>query len=241
MKLYQSHKRVEAAKIVTVNAFPGHKQVQLLLEGGVSLVVSTDWLKHFEGNNEDPGYYVQYLDGYESWSSTQAFEEGYTLCTPNQPPLRWRDDEEKPLTQRQLEIVRSLLKYSWDGINRVYEDLTEKERTLLTAEEFDQLCAWVYEHHKLVPQDSAHTFGRNQEQQRPSIGRIVHYTSRGSKDGVYKPEVRAAIVTKVGEPGTLGENTVDVFVINPSGLFFDQMVGYAETPTPGCWSWPPRN
>jgi hypothetical protein len=28
---------------------------------------------------EQDGYFVRYSDGYESWSTTEAFEEGYTL------------------------------------------------------------------------------------------------------------------------------------------------------------------
>lgn len=31
---------------------------------------------------DDLGYYVRYADGYESWSPTKAFEEGYTRVTP---------------------------------------------------------------------------------------------------------------------------------------------------------------
>ena len=29
---------------------------------------------------KDPGYYVVYEDGYESWSPTKAFEDGHTRC-----------------------------------------------------------------------------------------------------------------------------------------------------------------
>jgi hypothetical protein len=107
--------------------------------------------------------------------------------------------------------------------------------------------------------------------QTPTVGRIVHYTSRGSADGVFRPEPRAAIITAVhtsvspnGED-YLGERQyadehwseynggyvrdeevaeyiagVDLAVLNPTGLFFDDQVPYAEEPTPGCWSWPPR-
>lgn len=31
----------------------------------------------------------------------------------------------------------------------------------------------------------------------PSVGRIVHYVSRGSADGFFKPQCRAAIITVV--------------------------------------------
>lgn len=40
---------------------------------------------------------------------------------------------------------------------------------------------------------------------RPSIGRIVHYTNLGDKDGKYPPEIQAAMVTGVyGAPGVEG-------------------------------------
>jgi len=105
--------------------------------------------------------------------------------------------------------------------------------------------------------------------QSPTVGRIVHYTSRGSTDGHFRPEPRAAIITEVStstEPGEdyLGERhdgerhwseyanaeveddrvdeyvvTISLCVLNPTGMFFDEHVEYSETPKPGCWSWPP--
>ncbi|QDH85214.1 hypothetical protein SEA_NUBI_81 [Gordonia phage Nubi] len=33
---------------------------------------------------------------------------------------------------------------------------------------------------------------------------------------------------------------VSLAVLNPTGMFFNQAVPYAETPTPGHWNWPPR-
>lgn len=77
----------------------------------------------------------------------------------------------------------------------------------------------------------------------PSVGRIVHMTSRGSADGQFPPATRAAVVTAVHWSPETPEPTVesvDLCVLNPTGLFFDLGVPYAETPTPGHWSWPPR-
>lgn len=68
----------------------------------------------------------------------------------------------------------------------------------------------------------------------PSVGRIVHYHSYGTPGGEYKPMPRAAVIAEVFE----GEECA-VVVFNPGGLFFNRCK-YAETPTPGCWSWPPR-
>lgn len=83
--------------------------------------------------------------------------------------------------------------------------------------------------------------------QKPSVGRIVHYVSRGSADGVFESQCRAAIITEVADDG----RTVGLCAINPSGLFFhpladggcpsdpgdvDEEIGYM----PGSWHWPER-
>lgn len=72
----------------------------------------------------------------------------------------------------------------------------------------------------------------------PTIGRTVHYVSRGSADGQFSPTRRAAIITEVRDD--IEDGVVSLAVLNPTGLFFDQHVSFAEEPTPGCWSWPPR-
>lgn len=71
---------------------------------------------------------------------------------------------------------------------------------------------------------------------KPTIGRIVYYYSRGSADGIFQSEPRAAMVTAVNDNGT----DASLAVLHPSGLFFDSDVPYSPTPSPGCWSWPPR-
>lgn len=68
----------------------------------------------------------------------------------------------------------------------------------------------------------------------PSIGRIVHYHSYGTPGGEYLPEPRAAIITSVSK------SHVGLCVLNPTGMFFIQLVPFAEQPTPGHWNWPPR-
>lgn len=72
-------------------------------------------------------------------------------------------------------------------------------------------------------------------EQKPSIGRIVHYQSYGTPGGEFLPKPRAAIVADVGDDGS----TCDVVVFNPQGLFFNK-VPFSAEPKPGCWSWPPR-
>jgi len=71
--------------------------------------------------------------------------------------------------------------------------------------------------------------------QQPSVGRVVHYVSRGSADGVFAPACRAAILTAVGP-----EDDADLCVFNPTGLYFDQGLKHNESKTPGTWHWPER-
>lgn len=73
----------------------------------------------------------------------------------------------------------------------------------------------------------------------PSVGRIVHYVSRGSADGVFEPECRAAIITGINEDN----GKVELMVFNPQGVFWDYNMDYqdvAEGKTGGTWHWPER-
>lgn len=65
----------------------------------------------------------------------------------------------------------------------------------------------------------------------PSVGRIVHYY-RPTLDRTLPPP-RAAIITQVEEHSVMLE------LFGPGDDRFASAF-YAEQPTPGCWSWPPR-
>jgi hypothetical protein len=68
----------------------------------------------------------------------------------------------------------------------------------------------------------------------PTIGRIVHYVSYGSKDGRYESTCRAALVTETRE-----SNEIGLAVVNPTGLFFDRQVRQSEGDhAGGTWHWP---
>lgn len=68
----------------------------------------------------------------------------------------------------------------------------------------------------------------------PSVGRIVHYVSFGTPGGKYGSECRAAIVTEVYD-----ENTVGLAVLNPTGMFFNNLIDYSEEESKGgTWHWP---
>jgi hypothetical protein len=92
--------------------------------------------------------------------------------------------------------------------------------------------------------------------QQPSIGRIVHYVSYGTPGGEYKSECRAAVVTAVRDSEPVPEHGVpyvDLFVMNPTGVFLNQSCKYdaggtSDTPgaptarsfAGGSWHWPER-
>ena len=74
----------------------------------------------------------------------------------------------------------------------------------------------------------------------PTVGRIVHYVSLGSRRGEYpEGECRAAVVTETAEDGA----TVSLFVISPDGAHHRR--GVVEDPSPkpatGTWHWPERS
>lgn len=73
-------------------------------------------------------------------------------------------------------------------------------------------------------------------EQKPSVGRIVHYQSHGSPDGTHKSEPRAAVVTE-----TYGDSpSVGLAILNPTGMFFTRSVEFNAEGKPGTWRWPPR-
>ncbi len=105
-------------------------------------------------------------------------------------------------------------------------------------------------------------------EQKPTIGRIVHYTNLGDKDGKYPPEIQAAVVTGVyshgldgpKEPPTHGQNDpeklslvkankvgdvpnssfADLTVFYRTGYFQTVCVPFSPEPKRGHWNWPPR-
>jgi len=89
---------------------------------------------------------------------------------------------------------------------------------------------------------------------KPSIGRIVHYTNLGDRDGKYPPEIQAALITGVNDDGT-----VALKVFYKTGVFDMPSVaqalvpGMSPGPAPeggmiaagsedarGKWQWPTR-
>jgi hypothetical protein len=73
----------------------------------------------------------------------------------------------------------------------------------------------------------------------PTVGRIVHYVSYGTPGGEFASECRAAIVA--GIPRIYPSNgTVDLVVLNPTGLFFNRCDHDDAERAGGTWHWPER-
>jgi hypothetical protein len=78
---WKCHKEVFAAKIAGIEPRASSEPTRLLLDLGSGeprafADMDADWLaKH---QPEVGGYYVQYEDGYKSYSPAAAFESGYT-------------------------------------------------------------------------------------------------------------------------------------------------------------------
>jgi len=75
---------------------------------------------------------------------------------------------------------------------------------------------------------------------KPTIGRIVHYTNLGDRDGKYPPQVQAAIITAVIDP-----EWVSLHVFYKTGQFdlaecqrTDAAAGSEDAR--GRWCWPAR-
>lgn len=75
--------------------------------------------------------------------------------------------------------------------------------------------------------------------QKPSIRRMVSYTSYGTPGGEYQALDRAAVITEVDDPAN-PESPVGLCILNPTGFFFARSVKFSAEPRPGHWSWPPR-
>ena len=75
----------------------------------------------------------------------------------------------------------------------------------------------------------------------PTIGRIVHYTNLGDRDGKFPPQVQAAIITGVSDDADIFDVSLHVFY--RTGQFDISSVAFTDEPAGseearGMWSWP---
>lgn len=78
---YQCHKKVRAAKIDAIINCPGPVSIGgkcIIRAGDMAIGTSWDWVRRHDANVG--GYYVEYDDGYKSYSPAAAFESGYSRC-----------------------------------------------------------------------------------------------------------------------------------------------------------------
>ena len=77
---YKCHKEVWALKIAAIEI---HLDMSAMIvpkdDGYAVFKTRAGWAERFDGSEDDPGVYVQYEDGFTSWSPTKAFEDGYIL------------------------------------------------------------------------------------------------------------------------------------------------------------------
>ena len=69
---------------------------------------------------------------------------------------------------------------------------------------------------------------------KPSVGRIVHYVSRGSADGEYPSRHVPLIVVECW--GDL----ISGWTHNPHGTRYEEHVPHDESGAPASWHWPER-
>ena len=87
----------------------------------------------------------------------------------------------------------------------------------------------------------------------PSVGRIVHYSSLGDRDGKYPSELHPALITKVSQHtnfkqvGVAEENqyNVSLRIFYETGDFWMQHVSFTTEragteAARGKWAWPER-
>ena len=66
----------------------------------------------------------------------------------------------------------------------------------------------------------------------PTVGRMVHFNTRGSNDGVFPPRLLAAIITKVYD-----DETISVCAFREHG--FNNELKITRGDNPGQWNWMP--
>lgn len=80
MPKYKCHKEVWALKVVAIEIHEDKSATITPAEEGYAVFkTQPGWAERFKGTEDDKGYYVVYKGGYESWSPTKDFEEGYSI------------------------------------------------------------------------------------------------------------------------------------------------------------------
>lgn len=77
---YRCHKEVHALKVAKIEFTQSDGTARITPADHLFAAFDTrpEYVDRYKGGDDDPGYFVVYGDGYQSWSPTKAFEEGYT-------------------------------------------------------------------------------------------------------------------------------------------------------------------
>jgi hypothetical protein len=79
MPRYRSHKVVWAIKIAAIEVRKDKSAIIAPADDGYApFTTKPGWAERFTGSEKDNGYYIQYADGFASWSPTKAFVDGYS-------------------------------------------------------------------------------------------------------------------------------------------------------------------
>lgn len=90
LQRWKSHKIVEAGKIMAYD----EDTITVMADDGFTVEITPkEFTTKYKGGDTDLGYYVRYEDGYESWSPSKAFEEGYTVVESGSISVTLTKDE----------------------------------------------------------------------------------------------------------------------------------------------------
>lgn len=82
-------------------------------------------------------------------------------------------------------------------------------------------------------------------EQKPSVGRIVHFVPPQECTAPATLAFYPAIITQVNEKPPVGIRmepivTCELATFGPNSLYFQHGIPFSEEPKPGHWNWPPR-
>ena len=85
-------------------------------------------------------------------------------------------------------------------------------------------------------------------EQKPTVGRTVHFAPPQECVGPASLTLYPAIITQVNHVPSLPEGThtdqvetVELVTFGPNSVYFQHKVSFSSEPKPGCWFWPARD